>query len=160
MWGSNRQVFPWGAKNKFTIFYLLAILVTSPCPESTREELGIKNWPIWTCEVSSFEWTYDDQEICFLLDGEVTVTPAGGEPVKFGTGDLVVFPAGMRCTWAVQNAVMKHYRFAAELWTYLQIRWKTFLKFLQLVSLQFLFFLLLQVCLEHFYLANQFYYDL
>ena len=43
-------------------FHLLSISVTSPCPESTVEELGIKNWPIWTCEVSSFDCIYDDKE--------------------------------------------------------------------------------------------------
>ena len=54
-------------------FLLLSISVTSPCPESTVEELGIKSWPIWTSEVRSFDWTYDDQETCLLLEGEVTV---------------------------------------------------------------------------------------
>ena len=91
---------------------ILDILVTSPCPESTVEDLGIKNWPIWDCEVSCFEWTYEDKEICLLLVGEVTVTPDGGEPVKCCEGDLVVFPAGMKCMWDVHKAVRKHYRFS------------------------------------------------
>ena len=86
---------PSEAKKNPLCFTLLTISVISPCPESTAEELGIKNWPIWTCDASSFDWTYDDKEICLLLEGEVTVTPDGGEPVKFGEGDLVVFPAGM-----------------------------------------------------------------
>ena len=76
-----------------------------------NQELGIKNWPIWTCDTSSFDWTYDDQETCLLIEGEVTVTPNGGEPVKFGAGDLVVFPAGMDCRWDVHKGVRKHYRF-------------------------------------------------
>ena len=88
----------------------MSISVTSPCPESTVDELGIKNWPIWTCDESSFDWTYDDKETCLLLEGEVTVTPDGGDPVKFGAGDLVVFPAGMDCRWDVHKAVRKHYR--------------------------------------------------
>ena len=41
----------------------------------------------------------------------MTVTPEGGTPVRFGAGDLVVFPAGMDCRWDVQKAVRKHYRF-------------------------------------------------
>ena len=41
----------------------------------------------------------------------MTVTPEGETPVRFGTGDLVVFPAGMDCRWDVQKAVRKHYRF-------------------------------------------------
>ncbi len=90
----------------------MSISVTSPCPEATIEELGIENWPIWTCEESSFDWRYDDKETCLLLEGEVTVIPeGGGDPVKFGAGDLVVFPSGMDCRWDVHEAVRKHYRF-------------------------------------------------
>ena len=94
-----------------SIELLMSIVITSPCPESTVAELGIKNWSIWTCEVSSFDWTYDYKETCLLLEGEVTVTPKGGQPVKFGAGDLVIFPAGMNCRWDVHQAVRKHYRF-------------------------------------------------
>ena len=55
----------------------MSILVTSPCPKSTFEELGINNWPIWTCDFGSFEWTYEHKETCLLLEGEVTVRPEG-----------------------------------------------------------------------------------
>ena len=89
----------------------MSILVTSSCTDTTIQELGIKNWPIWTCDVSSFSWTYEDQDTCLLLEGEVTVAPEGGTLVRFGAGDLVVFPAGMDCRWDVQKAVRKHYRF-------------------------------------------------
>jgi len=75
------------------------------------EALGVANWQIWTKEVSEFPWTYGDRETCYLLAGEVTVTPENGEPVSFGEGDLVVFPAGMSCTWKISRAVKKHYRF-------------------------------------------------
>ena len=92
----------------------MSILVTSPCPKNTIEKLGIENWPIWTCEESSFDWTYDDKETCLLLEGEVTVTPEGGDPVKFGAGDLVVFRAGTHCRWDVHKAVRKHYRFGDD----------------------------------------------
>ena len=92
-------------------FYILLISVTSSCSENTVHEVGIKSWPIWTCDARSFDWTYDDKETCLLLEGEVTVTPDGGEPVKRGEGDLVVFPAGMSCRWDVHKAVCKHYQF-------------------------------------------------
>ena len=64
-----------------------------------------------TCEACSFDWTYDDQETFWLLEGEVTVTPESGESVNLGRGDLVVFSAGMDCRWDVHQAVRKHYRF-------------------------------------------------
>ncbi|MEJ2508549.1 MAG: cupin domain-containing protein [Gammaproteobacteria bacterium] len=73
--------------------------------------LGVRDWPIWTKEVSTFPWHYDDSETCYFLEGDVVVTPAGGEPVAMGKGDLVTFPAGMDCTWEVRSPVRKHYRF-------------------------------------------------
>jgi len=75
------------------------------------QELGVSSWPIWTKEVSEFPWTYDEQEICYLLEGDVIVIPDGGKPVQFGKGDLVTFPAGMSCTWKILKNVRKHYHF-------------------------------------------------
>ncbi|MEN9767016.1 cupin domain-containing protein [Vulcanococcus sp.] len=75
------------------------------------QRLGVADWPIWSCEASSFPWTYGEQETCLLLEGDVTVTPDGGEAVRFGAGDLVTFAAGLSCHWQVHQAVRKHYRF-------------------------------------------------
>ena len=85
-------------------------IVNNP-DEKDLDEEGVKSWPIWEKEESVFPWTYDDKETCYLLEGEVVVTPDGGEPVTFGKGDLVVFPEGMKCTWDIRKAVKKHYRF-------------------------------------------------
>lgn len=57
------------------------------------DALGILHCPTWSKEPSSFPWTYSEQETAYVLEGEVTVTPNGGEPVNFGKGDLVIFPA-------------------------------------------------------------------
>ncbi len=73
--------------------------------------LGVSNWPVWEKEVSEFPWTYDARETCYLLEGEVEVTPDNGETVRFGAGDLVIFPAGMQCRWNITKAVRKHYQF-------------------------------------------------
>lgn len=88
-----------------------AITVTRACPEATIDALGIREWPVWTCGVSSFPWIYEAQETCLLLEGEVTVIPEDGEPVSFGAGDLVVFAKGLACRWQVTTPVRKHYRF-------------------------------------------------
>jgi uncharacterized cupin superfamily protein len=79
--------------------------------ESELESKGVRSWPIWTKEVSEFPWTYDSSETCYFLEGDVVVTPDGGEPVEVGAGDLVTFPRGMSCTWKVRGAVRKHYTF-------------------------------------------------
>jgi uncharacterized cupin superfamily protein len=81
-------------------------------PSNERlDRLGVRDWPIWTKEVSTFPWTYDSSETCYLLEGEVLVTPEGGEAVRVKKGDLVTFPAGMSCTWEVKSPIRKHYTF-------------------------------------------------
>lgn len=76
------------------------------------EKKGVFNWGTWGCGVSKFPWTYDENESCYLLAGQVTVTPTDGrKPVTFGKGDFVTFPAGMSCTWDVSEAVQKHFMF-------------------------------------------------
>ena len=79
--------------------------------EARLGELGVRDWPIWTKEVSTFPWEYGKRETCYFLEGDVVVTPEGGAPVSMGRGDLVTFPAGMRCTWEIRGAVRKHYDF-------------------------------------------------
>ncbi|MEM9771067.1 MAG: cupin domain-containing protein [Cyanobacteria bacterium P01_D01_bin.73] len=89
----------------------VGIKVDANPSEETLSELGVFSWSVWTKEVSEFPWTYDEAETCYFLEGEVTVTPDGGEPVTVGQGQLVTFPAGMSCTWAVTQPVRKHYKF-------------------------------------------------
>lgn len=82
-------------------------------PDSAKlNALGVQQWPTWSKEVSTFPWDYSSQEVAYILEGEVTVTPKnGGEPVSFGAGDLVTFPAGLSCVWDVKKALRKHYQF-------------------------------------------------
>ncbi len=89
----------------------MAITITHQPSEDQLRQLGVHNWAIWTKEASEFPWTYDEQEVCYFLEGDVVVTPATGEPVRVGKGDLVTFPAGLSCTWQVISPVKKHYRF-------------------------------------------------
>lgn len=75
------------------------------------DELGVANWGIWEKEASTFPWTYDATETCYFLQGDVVVTPDGGEPVSMGKGDLVTFPRGMSCSWEIRQGVKKYYLF-------------------------------------------------
>ena len=83
------------------------IIVKKPT-EAEKSELLTK--PTWGCEVSEFDWHYDSEETCLLIEGEVTVTYDGGN-VSFGVGDMVVFPQGLSCVWKVSTPVQKHYMF-------------------------------------------------
>ena len=80
----------------------------------TDEEInnkGVLSWPICECEVSEFDWEYDRQESCLLLEGDVEVK-SDIETVKFGGGDFVVFPKGLKCKWRVIKPVRKYYSFS------------------------------------------------
>ncbi len=78
--------------------------------EEEIDEKGIRNWPIWTCEISEFDWEYNERESCLILEGEIEVSTTK-ELVKFGVGDFIVFPKGLQCRWKVTKPVRKHYNF-------------------------------------------------
>ena len=85
-------------------------IVVEHNPAATRlESLGVSKWPTWSKEVSVFPWTFHEQEIAYILEGECVITPEGGAPVTFGKGDLVTFPAGMKANWEVKQPLHKHY---------------------------------------------------
>ena len=73
------------------------------------EAMYVDSWPIWSKEVSTFEWTYDSKEMAYILEGEAVVTPRGGEPVTIKARDLVNFAKGLVCTWEIRTPLRKHY---------------------------------------------------
>ena len=79
--------------------------------EEKLQQLGVRNWPIWTKEVSEFNWYYDTKETCLILQGQVFVTPTGGESVEINAGDFVEFPQGIECVWKITKDIRKHYNF-------------------------------------------------
>ena len=85
----------------------MSIVVRKP---TQQEIVEMKKLPTWGCEVSEFDWYYDSEETCLLIEGEVTVL-YGDESVSFGVGDLVTFPEGLSCVWKVSKPVKKHYFF-------------------------------------------------
>ena len=86
-------------------------IVVEKDPAASRlQALGVTKWPTWQKEVSVFPWTFPEQEIAYILEGECVITPQGGTPVSFGKGDLVTFPAGMSCSWEVKQPLHKHYQ--------------------------------------------------
>ncbi len=74
-------------------------------------ERGIKSWPIWTKEVSEFDWYYDTQEQCLFLEGKVIVNTDEGNYL-IEKGDYVTFSQGLECVWNILEPVKKHYKFS------------------------------------------------
>lgn len=78
--------------------------------EAQINEMGIRQWPVWTKEKSRFDWYYDSSEMCLILEGKIKVHTET-EVVDINKGDFVTFPQGLACTWEVLEPVRKHYKF-------------------------------------------------
>jgi uncharacterized cupin superfamily protein len=74
------------------------------------ENSGILSWPVWTKEISRFDWTYSGKEECYILEGEFSVETEDGT-FHIKPGDFVVFSNGLKCTWDIKVPVKKHYNF-------------------------------------------------
>ncbi len=85
-------------------------IIIKKLSENEIAERGIKNWPVWEKEVSTFDWFYDSPEQCLILEGEVTVKTDEGD-FKIKAGDYVGFPQGLKCTWYIKKDIRKHYNF-------------------------------------------------
>ena len=88
----------------------LKITVEQNPAKSRLDSLGVTKWPTWQKEVSTFDWSFPEQEIAYILEGECVITPVGGASVTFGKGDLVTFPAGLKASWQVLKPLHKHYQ--------------------------------------------------
>lgn len=79
--------------------------------EKQIEEKGIRSWPIWEKEVSSFPWEYDIDEFCLIIEGEVLIK-ADDKEFLIKKGDFVKFPKGLKCQWNILKDIRKYYQFS------------------------------------------------
>ncbi len=88
----------------------MAKVIIEKLTEAEIEKRKIKSWPIWTKEVSRFDWFYDSEEECLILEGEFVVhTDEGDYSIK--PDDFVTFKKGLKCIWEVKKPIRKHYNF-------------------------------------------------
>ncbi len=85
------------------------LIIKSPCSASVIIQYGIKNWPIWECEPSSFQWNYEEKETCLIIKGEAKIK-FDNKIFTIISGDLVVFPKGLVCYWEIIKPIKKHFR--------------------------------------------------
>jgi uncharacterized protein len=62
---------------------------------------------VWECSGGRFNWHYAEDEIAFILSGEVFIANEKGEERRLGPGDMIFFPAGSCCTWRVTDRIKK-----------------------------------------------------
>jgi uncharacterized cupin superfamily protein len=86
------------------------VVEKNPSPEKLKQ-LGVEKWAIWEKEVSRFPIDFGSTECAYVLEGEILVTPKGGQPVRIVAGDLVAFHAGLDSQWEVVKPLRKHYSY-------------------------------------------------
>ena len=67
-------------------------------------------WSIWSCEISSFDWEYSDEEHCFIIRGEAIIS-YNSHYITISKGDYLIFPKGMKCYWKITQKIKKYYKF-------------------------------------------------
>lgn len=82
--------------------------VRKPTP---KEIFETQSWNVWSKESSSFDWKYDENEFCYILEGEAKVKDKEGNEISFRQGDFVVFEKGLECEWDIISPIKKKYKF-------------------------------------------------
>ncbi len=80
-------------------------------PESTmailwRTDDGKLYNGVWHCTPGVFMLSSPGETIT-LIEGDVTITPEGGEPVNVRAGEIAYIPEGTRAKWDVHETVRK-----------------------------------------------------
>ena len=78
---------------------------------STQEIIDAKLWGTWSKEPSKFEWQYNEQEYCYILEGDAVVRDKDGNSFPFKAGDFVIFEKGFECEWEILSTIKKKYKF-------------------------------------------------
>lgn len=78
--------------------------------EERLQELDIKTWDKWECSQSIFEWEYSQEEVAYVFNGRAKIK-SEWEEVEINSGDLVVFPKGLKCEWTVIEPIKKVFKF-------------------------------------------------
>ena len=62
---------------------------------------------IWSCTPGVFDWVYDGDETCTILEGEAVIKIKGGRSKRLRAGDFVNFPKGLKTRWTVKKRILK-----------------------------------------------------
>ncbi|MFK0270460.1 cupin domain-containing protein [Pseudomonas asiatica] len=81
-----------------------ARLASSVTLDDGRGEAGI-----WQCSPGQFKRQVMQAEYSYIVSGEGSFTPQGGEPINFTAGDVLYFSANTHGTWDIRSTVRKTY---------------------------------------------------
>ena len=64
---------------------------------------------IWECSVGKWVRQIKEAEFAYFMEGDVTFTPDGGEPMQIKAGDTVWFPPNTTGVWDIKQKARKTY---------------------------------------------------
>ncbi len=67
----------------------------------------VSGW--WSATPGAYHATYTDLEFVHMIEGEIVITPDGGEPVTVTAGDAFVVEKDFVGTWEIKKEVFKHF---------------------------------------------------
>ena len=91
----------------------MAKVIIEKLSKEDIEKRGINRWPIWEKEISVFDWSCQEKEQFYLIEGEVNIKTNEAE-YKVLPGDYVICRKGLSCNWEITKYVKKHYHFVEE----------------------------------------------
>ncbi|MEH7829686.1 cupin domain-containing protein [Gemmobacter denitrificans] len=63
----------------------------------------------WEASPGTWHASYKFYEFVHLIEGQITITPDGGDPVTLRPGDGFVVEPGFKGTWKIEAPVRKHF---------------------------------------------------
>lgn len=94
------------------------VIEGSPVARSTgwaRSRDGSASSWVWDCTAGRFHWYFPEDETVHVVEGAVTVSADGVDPVTLGVGDAALFRGGTWAVWEVADHVTKHAVVRADL---------------------------------------------
>ncbi len=73
------------------------------------DRTGALSAGFWASQAFSTEVSYDEDEVCTILEGKVELTDSTGHMETYGPGDTFVIPAGFKGVWTSVEPVRKFY---------------------------------------------------
>lgn len=65
----------------------------------------------WEATPGTYHATYSAYEFVHVIEGKMTITPDGGEPVHIKAGDAFVVEADFKGLWTIEETIRKHFDF-------------------------------------------------
>lgn len=89
--------------------YTKLILIEQPSPDRMKA-YKVKDWDIWEKEESEFDWNYESNESCYIIEGEAEIF-FQNQKIHIKSGDFITFKKDLKTRWKITKRIKKYYTF-------------------------------------------------